>query len=900
MPDSERNCCVLAQLRTDSLYNDFIGKFYHFPKKYLGQFCKLPIEFIYYEPGENGGYFGYGKVERPPFEDKREKGQFFAEISEYRPFSHVVGLVDEEGNIRENSSHYNPRNAVREISSDILDDICLEGGINFNFRADAHLIKVLGEQLIASEKVGILELVKNAYDAQASYCRIVIEKVASLPQIDESLYEFNDYDGPVIVVEDDGTGMTKNDIENGWLRPASTIKTSIKERIKRGRDEAVENNTIEIYDQLISQLKAEYKGRIPLGEKGVGRFATHRLGRKLLVKTKIRSLDYEYVLKIDWDLFDQIGAERVDLDSIGIGLTKQPPSRKYGEANSGTQLIIYGGREGFSWDDTKVQEINNSIMRINSPSRRALDKSSFRVYLECPQLPDLKTYDITTDFSPTFNFQGLVDEDGILDYKLVFTPPSSVPMASETLEDKKFDLRKTDKDYWIGSGDRGPLFRKSESGPFLLHLDVWYRTAPWVEGPHSRDFIDYLTDLGGISIYRDGINIFTADWGAETDWLRLSKRHIKQAWRMSYYNMIGNLEIDQTETLKLLDKTDREGLIKNKAFQDLGRLVYLIIDKIVEPEFRAKRDKYYELTSDITRNPRVLRSYVKRTEVLISNILKNYPVKEDPYLILGEFGQADDREPAVIKVRNQIRDLQDSLNLIEEAQYLLTEQAGYGLAIAVSLHEITKNVSNFYQGMMRMLHAGKLDLGKVNEILTASQFLGLELRGLRPLRATRVESWAEFSVSKSIKFVSEIFRRKLEASGIRLDAENEQDFRIYGRFAALNQVFTNLIDNSCYWLGTVESKEKVVAIKINSESRTVIIADSGPGLHNAIMKYLFQAGYSLRKDASGLGLYICKYYMQDMKGDIYVTLERDRIKSLPGAQFTLDFKKVVQEKEELR
>ena len=62
-----RNCLVLTQHRDDrSSYNDFIGKFYHFPandkKSYAGQFTDLPLEFIYYEPQGNGGkgeFFGY-------------------------------------------------------------------------------------------------------------------------------------------------------------------------------------------------------------------------------------------------------------------------------------------------------------------------------------------------------------------------------------------------------------------------------------------------------------------------------------------------------------------------------------------------------------------------------------------------------------------------------------------------------------------------------------------------------------------------------------------------------------------------------------------------------------------------------------------------------------------------
>ena len=162
---------------------------------------------------------------------------------------------------------------------------------------------------------------------------------------------------------------------------------------------------------------------------------------------------------------------------------------------------------------------------LNTPHpQKEASGSVFNAYMECPQIPDLEKYDFLGDYSPILTLEGLVDENGILDYKLEFKPPASVPMAAEKVEDKYFDLKKTDKDYWAESGGT-ELFKKPECGPFFIHLDVWYRRAPWITGPHASDFIDYLTNWGGISIYRDGINVFPAEWGAETDWLRLSKRH---------------------------------------------------------------------------------------------------------------------------------------------------------------------------------------------------------------------------------------------------------------------------------------------------------------------------------------------------------------------------------------
>lgn len=87
------NTLVLTQYREGDKYNDFLGKFYHFPvnknKNYLSFFSSLPIEFVYYEPIKKGKgeFFGYGRIVSPPFIDKNDNDYFFVEIVDYKPFS---------------------------------------------------------------------------------------------------------------------------------------------------------------------------------------------------------------------------------------------------------------------------------------------------------------------------------------------------------------------------------------------------------------------------------------------------------------------------------------------------------------------------------------------------------------------------------------------------------------------------------------------------------------------------------------------------------------------------------------------------------------------------------------------------------------------------------------------
>ena len=114
---SDRNCLILTQYREGGEYNNFLGKYYHFPatnnKNYLNQFDSPPIEFLYFEPEKKGKgvFYGYGKINKVPFPDKREDNYHFVEISEYKPFSKPVYYKNDKGVALEtiyNPEHYNP------------------------------------------------------------------------------------------------------------------------------------------------------------------------------------------------------------------------------------------------------------------------------------------------------------------------------------------------------------------------------------------------------------------------------------------------------------------------------------------------------------------------------------------------------------------------------------------------------------------------------------------------------------------------------------------------------------------------------------------------------------------------------------------------------------------------
>lgn len=891
---AKRYCLVLLQNRKGSKYNDFLGKFYHFPKKYLNLLSHEYIEFVYYEPKRSGEgvYFGYGKIARI-FPDRREKDCFFAEIIDSRSFCDPVPFQSQDGKPRESGSTYNAQNAVRKISCSKLDGICLDGGIILSFKADAHLVRVLGEELIANERVGILELIKNAYDAGADECLVRVEDIPGIPAVKKST---DGRVGPVITIQDNGRGMDRETIENGWLRPASTLKTNIKERLRNERAQAERTGKLGVYNSFVRELKRQHAGRIPLGEKGVGRFATHRLGRYLTLTTKQKDQPFEFLLKIDWESFEPTGADNhfIDLESIGVVLRRQPPSRDYGPTDSGTCLLIYGGKPGFVPAKDDLEDLADSIAMLKSPYHGA---EAFDVKLDVPQLLDYSSdKPIFERFDPQFDFTALVSAEGVAELDLRFIPPASVPFPPHRIQDSNFDLRGMDESkdpYWRTADG---VLRKPSCGEFFLGIKAWYRRSPWVEGADAKKFLTYLDQYGGISVFRDGLNILPASLGTSHDWLQLSTRHIKKSTNISYYAMIGACEVTQNANVAIVDKTDRQGLLENQAFKDLARLVRSCVF-FVENQYKAQRENYESLHEGVISEPRTLAAVSSDSAKVMERVRDAYDFTKDSLKLFPELPDADAKVERIVNLTSSLKSLQKSLRAMQDVQELLTEQAGFGLAVAVSVHEIAKIATNFYNGVVAALHDDRMSKATLEGLRETSESLKSELSRFGPLRTIRNERPLTFKVSKSIRFINGIFRATFEREKIDVHIELEKDIVVFARYGAFNQVLNNLVDNAAYWLREVPVGSRHILFKVDTRHRRLLVADSGPGLHPSIRPYLFKPGYSLRIPPSGLGLYVASYYLLGIGGTIREAGRHEEEKDYPGAHFVIDLGRVPDTKE---
>jgi signal transduction histidine kinase len=871
---------ILLQYRNNASYNDFIGEYYHFPKnKYLYFFKNLPVDFIYYEPSK--AYFGFGVITKI-FEDKSNIDHCFAKIEKYKPFSNEVRFYNSENKPREESQYYNVQNAVRMITDEEYKEIVLEGAPEESFVADANLISVMGEQLIANEKVGILELIKNSVDAGATYCNIHFEQLPDLPASLDYLYP--DLPGPVIIIEDNGKGMDYNTLLDGWLRPASTIKTDVKKRMEAEHEKTIQNNNHSAYIALVEKIKKENNNRIPLGEKGIGRFAANRLGQYLTVVTKVKENDYELVLNINWELFEyNTNFGKTDLNDVKVCIKKNTPTKQY---ESGTRLIIYGKKENFKLTGQFIKnDIKDAITLLKSPR---FNKAVFDVNIVCPQIPKegLEFRSILDQVEAPIRLECLVNGDGFADLELHFDPLENIPLAKD-FKREKVNLCQTDEDnkgYW----DHLP-----QCGEFYLSVNLYYRTKDWYN-IDVKAINEVLDNFGGISIFRDDINVYEAKWGSTVDWLGLTKRHIKQGFRISYYNMFGAVYIYQDKNLLIKDKTDRQGQIENQAWKDLCALIRTALLR-AEIFFIGKRDEYKNIGTE--RNPKKLAADVNAAGKLVHNISHRYDVVNDPISILEDvISKEYDPKTYLINLGNSLKNMKESLTLIESVQDMLLDHASYGIALAVSVHEISKLTSNFYNSVTSALN-GKMDIKEMLEPLQhASYVVRNELRRIGDINVVRNETVRNFSINDAVRYSLRIYEYQFEKKLITATYSESKNFELNTKKSAVLQILSNLISNSVYWLKGCETRK--IHIEINSQKRYIIVADSGPGISEIIRPYLFQPGYSLKLPPSGLGLYICKYHMNSIKGRIYEAGINDRLPEYNGAQFLLDFSKVPEGKNE--
>lgn len=485
----------------------------------------------------------------------------------------------------------------------------------------------LGEELITNHIQALAELVKNAYDADASVVKLDIEtqRLVTSPS--------GEVRKGVITIADNGFGMDDRTVRRGWLRVSASPKRAMKE----------------------AGLKTPKK-RTPLGDKGLGRLGAQRLGDRVRIRTRpqlapddTKSPAYiEHDVAFEFSKFrsDQdVGELRVPWIEYALpaqeNLTEPWPNKK----STGTVIEISGLTNPDDWSDH--QELERALSLLVNPFK-GIEKFSVSVRVDGNSLnlhsvatevrnAALSRWEGTFD-GETLIVEGMVrllwfnvrdrrdqellasllDQDrgaGLRSFVLTQTAdepfevtPGKKPWLLKFRRKLRLeDLDKTGLDLEPEPGDATPKAAEDQSdgpaetpeydedesdgrrpispGEFLFELDVVSRRLATAREAglsalgRQKDYKDWLDERGGVHVYRDGFRINLSD-----DVMAMGEAFSSSS---SYYglrpaNAIGYVEISAEHNVGLEETTDREGFRETPEYRTFRRLIYTVRDEINE------------------------------------------------------------------------------------------------------------------------------------------------------------------------------------------------------------------------------------------------------------------------------------------------------------------------------
>lgn len=498
-------------------------------------------------------------------------------------------------------------------------------------RVRARAVDMLGRQQINGIPTAIHELFKNAHDAYAE--RVEVDYFRRTK---------------VLVLRDDGYGMTKDDVEKRWL----TLGT--ESRLGANRSEKFDTWT----------GPKNLPRRTIMGEKGIGRLAIAVIAPiTLLLSRAVRSdgLHKLVVALVHWGLFEQPG---LDISSIDV------PIVEFEGGSLPTREDIHG----------LIQQVRENIEEL---ADELTDEASERLNAELNQArkiaPDkldatLRKY--TSNGAESLSLTGLgygthfilfptapeLDDDidggadkeasalerNLLGFSNTMTGEQPVILTrfrdhhldeepEELIGPRNFFLpeeyEKADH-HFTGAFD--------EYGQFSGNVRVYGENKPfvcnWVEGrgrhtkcgPFSIDFAyvqgdrkesklppddfkqmsEKLDRIGGLYIYRDDIRILPYG-NSDIDFLEIEKRRTKSAqdWFFSYRRVFGYISINHENNATLSEKAGREGFRQNQAYRDFRAVLVNLFQRLAFEFFRGNApqgDTFWENKNALTAEAKLL------------------------------------------------------------------------------------------------------------------------------------------------------------------------------------------------------------------------------------------------------------------------------------------------------
>ncbi len=732
-----------------------------------------------------------------------------------------------------------------------------EKTVKKTFNPRARLILQVGDRLIANEKIAISEIIKNSYDADAR--NVIVE-----------MNDIDDKEKGEIIVFDDGSGMNLYILENVWMEPGTNYK-----------------------ENLLSKNKVSSKfNRLPIGEKGIGRFGVHKLGNKIELISK-KKHEKEVKLKIDWNKFDSdkyLNEEEVEITE------KQTNENNFFEKDEkGTYLRITSLRK--AWEKTDFRTFYRNAMSLVSPFS---SKDDFQIKIKSNlnwehgliSIDKIKKYALW--YFKVITDSNIVDGKSyikIKEFTYKFTPYKGMTKISSKIVTEKDEYilkdcdikRKKDKENKKEEENSESKKNKYENisndgfGNIIIEgyiYDFDTKTLDLSDISDRSGIRNYVKENGGVRVYRDGMRIY--DYGEfGDDWLGLDQSRINAPTsKIGNKLILSSVSLTRQESKGLEEKTNREGFIENEVFNNFRDSVIFILNKVnfLRNIDKDKIRKIYQDEVDIEESTI---SIIQKIEKKVNNE-KVVPLEDDRKQILTNLK----------KIETNYSEMKDTL----------LKSAGSGLAYSLVIHEIEKMISELKN------RVDEKNIHELKDLTTKLQHTVESITNLFINSKLALIS-AKMVIDKSMKF----FKYRVKTHKIEIIQKYQnKDLQIECSENFIINALMNLVDNSIYWFKYHEKRliqekksRKILIDIIDSDDKVgILVADTGFGFsisaETAILPFKTT---KIAGDGMGLGLYFVNEIMKIHNGNLKIItndFEREKLgidKEFNGAIVILEFYK---------
>lgn len=549
------------------------------------------------------------------------------------------------------------------------------------FNVSARTAKLIGLENFANAEGAIIELVKNAYDADSDCCVVIFDIKDALR--DSAIY-----------IIDTGDGMNDDIIVKHWM----TIGT----------------------DDKLKNSKTTKKGRIKSGAKGIGRFALNKLGKQSAMITFPESANNGYYWTIDWSDFDKDGYNLSDIKAELAEVNDTFFDEKIQEYGIGKLEIVQKLTQSkFHGTLIRISDLNDvwsegTILSLNQNLETLVPahlSSDFSMYLY--DLADTERYgEINSvgyedyDYKVEASYPG----DGSRKVKIGITRnelnlsllESSYQGLFALPDMKAFPYRLEDflaktfeTEIELGSNIKQELLSNIGQFGFVFYFiknDVKDDPDEFSDKKYPYNNIDsrqrkrWLKKFGGVKIFRDDFRVRPYGENGD-DWLGLGKRQSqspagvgrkKGGYRIRPNQISGAVSISRIHNAVFDDRSSREGIQENDEF----RLLKNILLRIIE-EFETDRNT-------VMYNLSALYKASHQEETNASDIADKVLSEEEKHNGKkgGKKGRSSKANKDLASLAKGYQALRDNLSEKEEENRMLRSLASTGVAVASFTHEL--------------------------------------------------------------------------------------------------------------------------------------------------------------------------------------------------------------------